>query len=81
MPATLDEVRQLVTDAFQGADVGGIEEDPERHRISGTIVWPGFRDMEIEQRDHLVLRKVRDRLGLRGRNVDLLFPLAPGERL
>jgi hypothetical protein len=79
MPATLEEVQKIVQDEFPGSEVGGIRE--EDHRILGTIVWKGFKGQDISERSHLITAKVRDRLGLKGLNVGVLFPLAPGEKL
>jgi acid stress-induced BolA-like protein IbaG/YrbA len=79
MPATLDEVRAVIEDAFPGAAVSVAT--GEDHRIAGTIVWPKFSDYEDTERHRLVIERVRNRLGLRGLNVGVLFPLAPGERL
>ena len=79
MPATLSEVKQLLQDAFPGSNVEGVKD--EGHRIGGTIVWKGFRGMDMRQRDRAISEKVRDKLKLRGLNVDLLIPIAPGEKL
>lgn len=79
MPATLEEVQQIIQNEFPGSDVGGIRE--EHHRILGNIVWKGFKGQDISERSRLITEKVRDRLGLRGLNVGVLFPLAPGEKL
>ena len=59
--------------------MGGVTET--NHRVVGTIIWEGFKDKDVEERNRLVTEKVRNKLGLRGINVGILFPLAPGERL
>ena len=79
MAATLEEVKQVIEYEFPGADVGGIQE--ENHRVIGSIVWKDFKGMDSKERHRLVTEKVRNRLGLRGINVGILFPLAPGEIL
>jgi len=73
MPATLDEVKILISDAFPGADVSDI--DIENHRIGGAIVWDGFAGKDSSERSRLVSEGVRDKLGLRGMNVGILLPL------
>jgi len=73
----LDEVRRVVTSEFPGADVGQIRE--ENHRVTGSIVWSSFRGMEYRERNRLITEKVRNKLGLKGINIGLLFPVAPGE--
>lgn len=79
MPATLDEVKEVIKNGFPTAEVEGIQE--ENHRVLGSIVWEGFKDMDYKERNRLVTLKVRDTLGYRGMNVGVLFPLAPGETL
>jgi hypothetical protein len=79
MPVTADEVRQVVQEAFPEADVHDIKE--EDHRVSGIILWAGFEGMPDEDRFALVRKRIRDRFGLRGRNLGILFALAPGEDL
>lgn len=79
MPATLDEVKEVIKNGFPSAEVEGIEE--VNHRVLGSIVWEGFKDMDYKERNNLVTLKVRDTLGYRGMNVGVLFPLAPGETL
>jgi acid stress-induced BolA-like protein IbaG/YrbA len=79
MPATVEEVRQLIRQSFGDADVSGIKE--ENHRVVGTIISSEFEGMDSRERTRLVTERVRNRLGLRGINVGILFPLAPGEKL
>lgn len=79
MPATLEEVQKIIQAEFPGSDVGGIRE--ENHWVLGTIVWKGFKGIDFSERSHLITAKVRDRLGLRGLNVGILFARAPGEKL
>jgi stress-induced morphogen len=79
MPATLDEVKQVIREAFPDANVDGVKE--EDYRVLGTIVSQEFQDKNTRERNRLVTRRVRDKLGLRGINVGVLFPLAPGETL
>jgi acid stress-induced BolA-like protein IbaG/YrbA len=79
MPATLEEVKQVIQTEFPGSDVDDVKE--ENHRVLGTIVWNGFKGKDSRERNRLVTEKVRNRLGLRGINVGILFPLAPGEKL
>jgi hypothetical protein len=79
MPATLEEVQRVIKEAFPASDVSAITE--QNHRIGGIIVDEEFRKLDSRQRMNLVTKRVRDRLGLRGINVGLLFALAPGEKL
>ena len=79
MPATLDQVRQIIQREFPGADVQEIVEN--NHRLMGAIVWPGFANMGAEERNRLVTERIRYRLGLEGTNLGVLFPVAPGEYL
>src|SRR5256885_1281125 len=79
MPATLEEVQAIIQQEFPGSDVRGLKE--ENHRVVGTIIWDGFKHKDSEERNRLVTERVRNKLGLRGINVGILFPLAPGEEL
>jgi hypothetical protein len=79
MPATLEEVREVAQEVFPGADVNGLME--QNHRVVGEIIWDGFKERDIEERNRLVTERIRNRLGLKGINVGVLFPLAPGEHL
>lgn len=76
-PATLKEVKEIVMEEFEGANVDGISE--EQHRIVGYFFWDGFQEKDVAERSRLVSERVRDSLGLRGLNVGILLPLAPGE--
>jgi hypothetical protein len=51
------------------------------HRITGTIRWQGFRNKNTRERHQLIRERVRNTLGMNGINVDILYPLAPGEKL
>lgn len=76
MPATRQEVENLILQGFPNAHVDLQEDD---HRVVGTIISEKFKNMESEQRNELVTKEIRDKLGLNGINVGFLFPLAPGE--
>lgn len=77
MPATLKEVKSLIERELPGSDVAEIEEFGGR--VFGTIRWDGFEQMNSEERNKYVATTVRDKLGLRGLNVGILFPRVPGE--
>jgi hypothetical protein len=79
MPATVQEVQQVIQEQFPNSDVSGIHE--ENGRVLGTIVWQDFKEMDSRRRNRLVTERVRGHLGTRGVNVGVLFPLAPGEYL
>ena len=79
MPATLEEVRNIIAESFPGANVDQVLET--NHRIGGVIFWDDFRDKDITERNRLVSERVRKKLGLRGTNVGILFPLASEEEL
>ena len=79
MPATVTEVQNLIQAQFAGADTAGVRE--EGNRIGGVIFWAGFSNMDIGERNRMVTERIRNRLGLRGMNIGILFPLAPGEKL
>lgn len=79
MPATLEEIQNVIREAFPGSDAEGIEE--KGHRVVGTIFWKGFKGKDFVERNRLVTEKIRDRLGFRGINIGTLFPLAPKEKL
>jgi len=79
MPVTLEEVKQLIQEEFPGSDVDKVTE--ENHRVLGTIVWDQFQGMDSRERSRLITERVRDRLGLKGINIGILFPKAPGEPL
>ena len=78
MPATVDEIRQLILEQFPDAKDLELTEAPD-HRIMGTIISEEFRDLDAPDRNRLVTERIRNKLGYRGLNVGLLFPLAPGE--
>jgi hypothetical protein len=77
MPATLEDVRNLVSEGFPGSDVSEILE--ENHRVFGTVRWNGFSDYSQEDRNRLVTQRVRNKLGFKALNVGMLFPRVPGE--
>ena len=79
MPATISEVKQLIQTEFPTANVDQVTE--ENHRITGTIVWQDFKGKTIEERNRLVTERIRNRLGLNGMYIGVLFALAPGEKL
>jgi len=79
MPASVSEVREVILSGFPGANVGGVKE--ENHRIIGVIQWEGFKNVGIDERNRWVTERVRNKLGLKGLNVGILYPLAPGEHL
>ncbi len=73
MPATVEEVKKLIQEAFPDsvADIG-----ERNHRVTGTIIWKPFRDIDAEDRNKLVTEKVRNKLDYRGTNIGFLLPLA-----
>jgi len=77
MAATSAQVKQRIELAFPQSSVA-LEE--REGRVFGTIVWNGFKDMAVEERNAMVTRKVRVPLGLDSLNVGFLFPLAPKEK-
>lgn len=77
MAATVDQVRHLIEQQFASADTSGIEE--VNHRVFGTFVWRGFKDMSSSERNRLVTEKVRGELGYEGVNVGVLIPLADAQ--
>lgn len=79
MPSTVDQVRELIRSAFPDANVDGVTQ--ENSKITGTIVWAGFEMMDPGERNKQITKKVRNVLGLRGLNVGVIYPLAPGEEL
>lgn len=79
MPATLQEVKQLIQNEFPAANVNDLK--AEDHRITGDIIWSGFENKEIKERYRLMSERVRDKLGLSGINVGNLLLLAPGEKI
>lgn len=79
-PAKLEEIKSLILKEFAEANVEDIQEQSD-HRIVGSIIWPGFKKMDVSTRNRMVTEKVRNTLGLRGLNIGILFPLAPGEKL
>ncbi len=79
MPATVQEVQEIIREAFPDSDVSHLAE--ENHRVVGTVYWDGFQNMPPRERNRLMTERVRDRLGLKGLNVGVLFPLVRGETL
>ena len=78
MPATLEEVRTLIQTSFPNSNIEIWEKD---QRVLGVITWDQFKGMEPAERHRLIRERVRNKLGLSGMNVGVLFPLAPGEKL
>lgn len=74
MPADLKEVQEVIQEEFPGADVSDLGEN--NYRVTGTIVWDGFQNKDSWERNRMVTERVRDRLGMRGINIGLLFPRA-----
>jgi hypothetical protein len=74
MPVTVEELKKAIRHEFPSADVAGIVE--KNHIVTGTIVWKGFKNKELEERHDLL-----EKLGMKGINIGMLFPLAPGEKL
>jgi acid stress-induced BolA-like protein IbaG/YrbA len=60
MPATLEQVKQVIQEAFPGAEVDRIQET--NHRIFGEIIWDQFQGQDDVTRNRLVTQRVRDRL-------------------
>ncbi len=73
MPATVEEVKELIQREFPNSQV---EIGERNHRVTGTIVWGPFRDKSAERRNRLVTERVRNKLGYRGTNLGFLLPLA-----
>jgi len=78
MPATVDEVEQLIREGFPDSDIDIKEEN---HRVFGTIQWDKFKEMDPWERNKLVTEKIRDPLGFRGVNVGYLIPLASKDEI
>jgi len=76
--ATKQEVEQVIREVFPEARP---RLEQKLGRINGIIVWDGFKNMEIRERNTEVTRRVRNKLSLNGMNVGILYPLAPRERL
>jgi len=79
MPVTAEELKKAIKDEFPNANVEGIIE--KNHRVTGTIFWKGFKNKNSEERHRLLTERVLDKLGLKGINIGVLFPRAPGEEL
>jgi acid stress-induced BolA-like protein IbaG/YrbA len=79
MPATVDEVKQLIEQAFPGSNADDVKE--QNHRIVGMIVWKDFKGKDVIERNRLVTDLVRNKLGYKGLNIGHLVPLAPGDKL
>ena len=80
MNATLDEVRSIVLEEFPDTDISAIGE-VNSYRIGGIIHSKAFMNKSVRERQQMISDKIRRRLGLRGINIGILFPLAPGESL
>lgn len=78
MPATLEEVKQLIQEGFPNSESEIVEED---HRIVGTIYSNEFKKLDARERNRLVSTRVRNKLGSRGINIGFILPLAPGDKL
>ena len=79
MPITVDEIKKILREKFPGSDVGGITE--KDHQVIGTIIWKGFKGKDTDERHRLIDERVLDKLGMKGINIGVLFPRAPGEKL
>lgn len=73
MPATVEEVEQLIQEGFPGSEA---EVTEKNHRVVGTIFWDQFQGKDPGERNRLVTRMVRDPLGYKGINIGFLLPLA-----
>ena len=72
MPATVDEIKILIEKEFTGS-FNKIE--IKNYRITGTIVWNGFKNKTPETRNKIVIEKIRNKIGFRGTNLGFLLPL------
>jgi hypothetical protein len=79
--ATVEEVKECLLEACPGADVSGVSESDQVHRITGEVRWAGFEGMLVQDRWGHIARNVRDRLGARGLNIGVLYLLTPTEKL
>ncbi len=79
MPVTVEELKKVLQDEFPNSDVAGVTE--KNHRVTGTVIWKGFKGKDSDERHRLIDERVLDKLGMRGINVGVLFLLAPGEKL
>ena len=77
VPVSLQELRDLITEQFDGSDP---QLQESGGRIFGLIVWKGFKGASPDERNREVTAKVRERLGYRGLNVGFLIPVAPDEQ-
>jgi len=73
MPATLEEVKQLIQEGFPNSESEIMEED---HRIVGTIYSNEFKKLDARERNRLVTDRVRNKLGYEGFNIGFILPLA-----
>jgi len=78
MPIQVEELRGLLEKEFPGARID-IEET--NGRINGPIISAEFKGLDDVARNKLVTERVRNHLGLKGLNIGILVPLAPGEKL
>lgn len=73
MPATVEEVKKMIQEAFPGSEH---EIDERDHSIGGLILWKEFKTMDPRERNRLVTERVRGKLGREGLNLGILVPLA-----
>lgn len=77
MPATVEDVKQLIQEKFPNSDVSGL--DWRDQRVTGIIRWQGFKGMKADDRYNRVVSAIHDKFGSRSLSVGILLPLAPGE--
>ncbi len=71
------EVKDILETAFCGMKV--LTEVLPGGRISGSVIWAGFGEMDEVERQNLVRAELRDKLGERAQNVGVLLTYTPEE--
>ncbi|HEV2473992.1 MAG TPA: hypothetical protein VGS41_15050 [Chthonomonadales bacterium] len=77
MYPSIEEIKEAIEEVVPGSSVEPIGEP--RPETDWVIRSRLFKGMEIPDR-RLRVRKIRDRLGIKGQFVGAFIPLAPGEK-
>ena len=72
------QVRHVLEQTFPSAQIV-VDQEDEADKVSGYVVWEGFEDQSILDRQTALYSHLRDALGEQARQVSLIFTYTPGE--
>ena len=71
------QLTQILEQTFHGMDVK--LDEPSSGRIHGSVIWDGFDDKDMGERQELVRTALREALGAQFREVGILLTYTPRE--